>query len=281
MKNNNGKVAIAIVAMFVVALSIVGLTYAYFTARVVGNDANQSIQVTAGELVISYNNSQSIAALNIVPGWISDGKTFYDPVYSIQNFNGVRGITAVSTDDFGADATDATKPATGKLAIKPSIVPDTTTNVVIDADENITKEYSAYGLADPATFNVVNEGTDGAAYEVELSFDIDGIADLENLVAYLYESDSETFGTTPIFTTTFKDKTSPITAITTRTLATTGAKKYYKLVLEYKEAAEAGNDTADNQDASQDAKVLVTVNVNGLPQTSVGQNNPAVQPAVQ
>jgi len=262
MKNNNGKIAIAIVAMFVVALSIVGLTYAYFTAQVVGNDANQSIEVTAGELVISYNNSQSIAAANIVPGWISDGKTFYDPVYSIQNFNGVRGVTAVSLDEFGADE--------GDLAAEPSV--ETTATTVIDE-----KTYSAYGLTDAATFNVVNEGTDGAAYEVELSFDIDGITDLENLVAYLYESDSETFGTTPIFTTTFKDKSSPITAINTRTLATTGAKKHYKLVLEYKEAAEAGNDTADNQDASQGAKVLVTVNVNGLPQTSVGQNNPAVQ----
>ena len=46
-KNNNGKLAIAIVAMFVVALSIVGVTYAYFTSQTVYNESEEDPRVLA------------------------------------------------------------------------------------------------------------------------------------------------------------------------------------------------------------------------------------------
>ena len=59
MEKNNGKIAIAIVAMFVVALSIVGFTYAYFVASVTNNDADTSVQVTAGELVSKNKNEKT------------------------------------------------------------------------------------------------------------------------------------------------------------------------------------------------------------------------------
>ena len=51
MERNNGKIAIAIVAMFVVALSIVGFTYAYFVANVEGN-TDTNVTVTSGELIL-------------------------------------------------------------------------------------------------------------------------------------------------------------------------------------------------------------------------------------
>lgn len=100
---NNGKIAIAIVAMFVVALSVVGFTYAYFTARVQGNAADKSVEVTAGKLEIKYTAGNKIVAQNLVPGWVSDGKHFYDAQYSkgeeVAGQTGVYKITAVSTDN--------------------------------------------------------------------------------------------------------------------------------------------------------------------------------------
>ena len=66
MKNNNGKIAIAIVAMFVVALSVVGFTYAYFTATVKGNEANESVKVTAGKLEIVYGSGTKLQAQNLL-----------------------------------------------------------------------------------------------------------------------------------------------------------------------------------------------------------------------
>ena len=101
MKNNNGKIAIAIVAMFVVALSVVGFTYAYFTATVSGNNASKSVEVTAGRLEIVYGNGTLIKAQNLVPGWTSDGKHYYDAQYSSTDSNGdgIYEIKAVTTTD--------------------------------------------------------------------------------------------------------------------------------------------------------------------------------------
>ena len=240
MERNNGKIAIAIVAMFVVALSIVGFTYAYFTAQVNGNTGNDSVQVTAGELVITYNNTKSIAAANIVPGWISDGKTFYDPVYSIKQFGTDRGVTAVKTTDFAVKEGTTDQAAEGKLAAKPSV--DTAATTVIGG-----KTYSAYGLTAPATFNVVNEGDYPAAYEVEITATTT-IDDTENVHVYLYEADTaaalEALDVTDDdvkagaeYHNTLDVIGTGKVAIKSRTLTTaaSGNAKYYMLVVEYKE----------------------------------------------
>lgn len=77
-KNNNGKLAIAIVAMFVVALSIVGVTYAYFTTTVNGNKLSEEVRVKSGVLRIAYTKGQTITAEGVVPGWQNDGDKFFD-----------------------------------------------------------------------------------------------------------------------------------------------------------------------------------------------------------
>ena len=93
---SNGKIAIAIVAMFVVALSIVGITYAYFVSGVQTNTTDK-VEVQAGVLQVDYEagNSLDTTGISIVPGWKNDGKMIYHPTYS--NNNGQ--ITAVSIDD--------------------------------------------------------------------------------------------------------------------------------------------------------------------------------------
>lgn len=118
MKNNNGKIAIAIVAMFVVALSVVGFTYAYFTATVRGNEANESVKVTAGKLEIVYGNGTKLQAQNLVPGWTSDGEHYYDVQYSSTDANGdgTYEIKAVTTGDHQTKSDGSTPGAADGIA---------------------------------------------------------------------------------------------------------------------------------------------------------------------
>lgn len=115
MKNNNGKIVLAIVAMFAVAAAIVGVTYAYFVANVVGN-TNTSANVTAGILQINYESGEVIAVENIVPGWTNDGNHYYDPVASVydtglkdQTGNTIKGVKAVTKGVTGASITNPTE----------------------------------------------------------------------------------------------------------------------------------------------------------------------------
>ena len=97
MEKNNGKIAIAIVAMFVVALSIVGVTYAYFVAGVQGNtgDDQRVIDVQAGILKVAYDNGDVLEAAGIVPGWKSDNDMVYNSIASVSTVDGETRITAV------------------------------------------------------------------------------------------------------------------------------------------------------------------------------------------
>lgn len=159
MKENNGKIAIAVVAMFVVALSIVGFTYAYFTAQVKGNTADKSVEVTAGKLSIVYANGNDILAQNIVPGWISDGKHYYDSMCSSSldtvkiGDKEVHKITAVSTE-------------TVDLASNPKKCSSTDTRV-----PSVVSPSSNDGLTNPVTFTVKNadDNTGDNKYVIRLT----------------------------------------------------------------------------------------------------------------
>lgn len=119
MEKNNGKIAIAIVAMFVVALSIVGFTYAYFVANVQGNDT-VNVDVTAGILEVAYanNTGNTVQAYNIVPGWMSDGLHYFDS-------------TKFETDAEG----NATY--TAQMATSEETIPEG-----VDVNDGITKPYN-------------------------------------------------------------------------------------------------------------------------------------------
>lgn len=182
MKENNGKIAIAVVAMFVVALSIVGFTYAYFTAQVKGNTADKSVEVTAGKLSIVYANGNEISAKNIVPGWISDGKHYYDSMCSSSldtvkiGDKEVHKITAVSTET--VDLTSNPKKCSSTDTRVPSVVSPSSND----------------GLTDPVTFTVNNatDNTGDNKYVIRLTGIQNGLAegDQENFVLTLKQGDT-------------------------------------------------------------------------------------------
>ena len=245
MRNNNGKIAIAIVAMFVVALSVVGFTYAYFTATVKGNNASKSVEVTAGELSIVYGNGRTLEAQNLVPGWTSDGKHYYDVNWSKTpsgqtdaSGNIIYAISAVSTDEheFKSNETGAAS------TIKPTV---------------------ADGIADKVPFTVRNAtNNDGDNnYIIRLKDIENGIVgdDAKYLWVTLYEttvSDDKTIYTA-IWSGNLQSAGTQIIVPEARTIAKNGAEQTYAVGLTYQ------NVTNDEQ-SSKGVGVKATVEVVGV-----------------
>ena len=71
-KSNKIKIIIVTTLIFLVAIS--GISYAYFTIQVVGNDTASSMRLTTANLSLVYNDVQIISDEYITPGW-SDTKT--------------------------------------------------------------------------------------------------------------------------------------------------------------------------------------------------------------
>ena len=173
MEKNNGKIAIAIVAMFVVALSVVGFTYAYFVATVNNNKTDEKITVQAGTLKVAYGNGQTLTAKNIVPGWKSDGDMVYNSIASVsteevevegKKVNETR-ITAVSFKGLTEDqktkgtTTEVVNPVT--FTVKDESTKNATAYYGIRL-KGVTNELYA---TEPNNFLVTLTGTDGTKIE--------------------------------------------------------------------------------------------------------------------
>lgn len=226
---NNGKIAIAIVAMFVVALSVVGFTYAYFTASVVRNQDTKTTEVTAGMLEVNYTQSRTMTAYKVIPGWESDGLHYF----GTENVN-------------------------GELRTKALVAAN---------DEDVTSKglTAADGITKPAAFNVAStaRSTGKSTYVIKLIDITNGIAtnnatDAANLTYELYSvntADTYTGGT--LVTSGQLPATGSEKVISEVIEIDKGATQYYYLMLKYA-------DTAASQNDSQAANIKATVKVVGV-----------------
>ncbi len=72
-KRNKILVSISIIVLFIISLLV---SYAFFSARIYGNESTSTIVGTAAYLELTFSDgNKQINASNIVPGW-SDSKTF-------------------------------------------------------------------------------------------------------------------------------------------------------------------------------------------------------------
>ena len=253
-QENNGKIAIAIVAMFVVALSVVGFTYAYFTARVEDNDAEKSVEVKAGKLSIVYTGTNNINAQNIVPGWVSDGKHYYDPVYSVQEVAGEHHISAVSTDEQGH-------------ATKSGCTPSA---------ENTCVPTAADGITNMVTFNVTNDSDNTAAnnYVIQLTNIVNGlgnvgetestVSDTKYLWVTLYSTNQAGTTDTVIWSGNLAASGNQIIVPGVRTIAAGNNTDYYKIKLTYQNVTDATQNSINKS-------VSATVSVVGVNQNQSSQ----------
>lgn len=259
MERNNGKIAIAIVAMFVVALSIIGFTYAYFTASVINNDQAESVSVTAGILQIDYTTGNKITAYNIVPGWTNDGLHYYDPVASLDTETG--HITA----------------AVGTL--------DEDNNLVKATNGSIDNPSYVDGIATPATISITNTASnatkDGA--DASTAYYAIRLTSIENGLAGDLNADNEQNFTGTLYRTTAAGATTGGTEVWTGGINASGTQVImdkadvvdgiakndtthnYYLVLNY---ADDGEETTQN--ASMGATVKATIEVVGIAERADG-----------
>ena len=237
MKIKNRKVTTAIAIMFIIALSIIGVTYAYFTATVTQNDNIESVKVKAGILEVNYISGNTIYARNLVPGWESDAQHYYDPVYSITNEEGILKVRATTLDQHA-----------------------TMSNCIVSAQNNCVPTVEN-GLVGPATFSVTasSRNTGNAQYVISLENITNDIptADQNNLQWELYEASTQgdtTNGTKIAYgslASTGSQIISPVQIINK-----TGSNHYY-FMLKY-------IDSNTNQDASMGATVTADIKIIGV-----------------
>ncbi len=71
------RILISIVALILLALTLMGITYAYFISKVSGNTEAKSIEVTAAKLELTYNDGNgTVIVEKIEPGTVLESKTF-------------------------------------------------------------------------------------------------------------------------------------------------------------------------------------------------------------
>ena len=75
-KKSKKSVIIGITILLLVTLILLGLTYAYYRTRIVGNEEEKSISVTSKKLEVTYSDDKAvIEASDIEPGYTAT-KTF-------------------------------------------------------------------------------------------------------------------------------------------------------------------------------------------------------------
>ena len=67
--NRSNKVKIIVIALLVFLVAIAGITYAYFSIQIVGNDTASSLRLTSADLKLVYTDMQILANGEIEPGW--------------------------------------------------------------------------------------------------------------------------------------------------------------------------------------------------------------------
>ncbi|MBQ3021117.1 MAG: hypothetical protein IJD92_02695 [Bacilli bacterium] len=77
MDNVKKRIIISMCAIVMLILTLVGITYAYFLSKIVGNTNDKSIGITAGRLELTYGDgNNTIVVKNLVPGKTIQSKTF-------------------------------------------------------------------------------------------------------------------------------------------------------------------------------------------------------------
>jgi len=78
MENNevskSNKIKIIVITALIFLVSIAGISYAYFTIQITGNDTASSMRLTTANMSLVYNDVQIVSGEYATPGW-SDTKT--------------------------------------------------------------------------------------------------------------------------------------------------------------------------------------------------------------
>ena len=72
-KRNKLKIIVVTTLIFLVAIA--GISYAYFSIQIVGNDTASSMRLTTANMSLVYTDIEIRSGENVIPGWSSQSKT--------------------------------------------------------------------------------------------------------------------------------------------------------------------------------------------------------------
>jgi hypothetical protein len=72
-KSNKIKIIVVTVLIFLVAIA--GISYAYFSIQIVGNETASSMRLTTANMSLVYTDIEIRSGENVIPGWSSTSKT--------------------------------------------------------------------------------------------------------------------------------------------------------------------------------------------------------------
>ena len=72
--NKGNKLKLVVIAAIILVVSITGISYAYFTIQITGNEEASSMRLRTANMSLIYNDAQIVAGEYVKPGW-SDTKT--------------------------------------------------------------------------------------------------------------------------------------------------------------------------------------------------------------
>lgn len=75
MKNDKKLITLGIMIVIIVSIIIIGITYAFFSANVIGNDKAEPTVIDTAYLRLVFNDTQFLRLENALPG-ASASKTF-------------------------------------------------------------------------------------------------------------------------------------------------------------------------------------------------------------
>ena len=72
--NKSNKIKITVLTFLILLVSVAGISYAYFTIQITGNDTASSMRLRTANMSLIYNDVQIVSGEYVTPGW-SDTKT--------------------------------------------------------------------------------------------------------------------------------------------------------------------------------------------------------------
>ena len=73
--NKSNKIKIIVLTAILIFVAVSGLTYAYFSIQITGNDTASSINLTTANMSLVYTDVQILSDQGVMPGWTSSSKT--------------------------------------------------------------------------------------------------------------------------------------------------------------------------------------------------------------
>ena len=144
--NRRQKIVLSVTGIFLVALILIGLTYAYFLTQITGNTNPTSISVETANLALKYDDGNGILT--------SDTKLVPDTVVSEKTFS-VENTGDTTIDSYGVTLEDLKITNATDNTITTLEYPDDFRLTITCTSSDTTKECDGYNAEMPSTNDVL------------------------------------------------------------------------------------------------------------------------------